>query len=100
MSTTTYSHHTALSKKLLKGLLPEKVIERITMVSEDYMLDRNVSALRVRFGPNVWSIPLLLADKDLMEHHKYEAYVDRSLNRDEFIVNCLMICEAGVAVDA
>lgn len=90
---------TLMAKDLMKGLLPKKVIDRITSVSEEYMLDRMTMAIKVQFNTGIWSIPLLLDDSRSARAWDTD-FNKRGLNKDEFITNCLMIYEAGDGIDA
>ena len=100
MATTVFDPvvATIMAKDMMQGLLPKKVIDRITSVSEEYMLDRLTVGLKVQFNKGIWSIPLLMDDS--LSARTWEGdFNKRALNRDEFITNCLMIYEAGDGID-
>ena len=84
---------TIIVKGRMHGLLPDRVIKRINMVSEEYMIDRLSTAVKVRFDNGFWSKPLLLSDSEQLSW--WSDYKDIAMNADEFAVNCCMIYEAG-----
>lgn len=90
---------TLMAIEMLRGLLPKKVTDRISSVSEEYMVDRMTVAIKVQFNRGIWSVALLLDDS--LSARTWEGdFNKRALNRDEFITNCLMIYEAGDGIDA
>ena len=88
-----------IAKDRLRGLLPAKIIKRINSVTEEYMLDRQATAIKVRFCNGVWSTALLLSEEKSLDYG-FSDYKDIAMNPDEFVANCCMIYEAGEVHDA
>lgn len=90
---------TLMVKDLMSEILPRKVIDRITSVSEEYMVNRMTTAIKVQFNKGVWSPPLYLRDTLSTRMQGYEGLKKRAENLDEFVTHCLMIYEAGDGLD-
>lgn len=99
MSTSIYPTNPEVqvmfAKARLNPLLPQKVLDRIREVSEEYMVDRQRNALKIRFSNGVWSIPLFVEDRSLFQTMDEWDYSEVAINKDEFLVDCLMKFEAG-----
>lgn len=81
-------------KDRLKTMLPERVLDRIDNVSEEYMLDRHTCAMKIRFDNGLWSPALLIDDRKWIAD-MFGDLKDMALNADEFIAWCCMMYEAG-----
>lgn len=85
-------------KQRLKTMLPQRVIDHISHVSEHYMLDRLTVALKVRFKNGLWSPPLHIDDRKFMID-MFGDLKDQAINGDEFVAWCCMMYEAGADYD-
>ena len=81
-------------KQRLKTMLPERVIKRISHVSEHYMVDRLTLALKVRFENGLWSPALHIDDRKFMLD-MFGELKDQAINGTEFVAWCCMMCDAG-----
>lgn len=81
-------------KQRLKTMLPERVIKRISHVSEHYMLDQCTVALKVRFENGLWSPALHIDDRKFMLD-MFGDLKDQAINGTEFVAWCCMMCDAG-----
>lgn len=94
----TAAESVGMVKERLRGLLPERVIDNITHVSEHYMLDELTVALKVRFRNGLWSPPLRIDDRKFMRD-MFGDLKDMAINGDEFVAWCCMMYEAGADYD-
>lgn len=85
-----YMIQRALVKELLREILPTKVVDRIKNVSEEYMIDRRQTGLKVQFENGYWSPALLMDDYDASIQTE-ASLLKRAQNLDEFVAHCLMM---------